>query len=121
MTYRYFVSFEWAKGFTHGTGDCEITLYEPVNNYYMITKMKDKVHELIDDNDADITIVNYILFKDEYLKLLDNNFGKILLILIWIVCGICAIIRGGVEPLGIAGFLTVCYGIYSVALWLSDD
>ena len=56
----------------------------------------------------------------DILKLLFANFGKTLLILIWIVCGICAIIIGN-DPLGIAGFITICYGIYHVVLWLSKD
>lgn len=69
MKYRYFVSFDWSKGGSHGTGDCEVSLENPVTNYDHIVEMKEKVREAINDvdfvQDADITIINYVQFKDE--------------------------------------------------------
>ena len=74
MKDRYFVSFTWVKDGYNGAGDCEIELDKPVRNFNGILEMKAKVREVIRDLDvvvgidfsnADITIVNFILFKDE--------------------------------------------------------
>lgn len=72
MKYRYFVNFAWVKGGSHGTGDCEIEFDREIRNYDQILEMKTKVREVVRDVDvgidflnADITIANFILFKDE--------------------------------------------------------
>ena len=70
--YIYFVSFTWVKGGYNGAGDCELEFDKPVKNYDQILEMKTKVREVVRDVDvgidfsnADITIVNFIQFKDE--------------------------------------------------------
>lgn len=47
----------------------------------------------------------------EILQLLFANFGKTLLITMWVVCGIIAIIRGK-DALYAPFFMTLLYGIY---------
>lgn len=70
MKHNYFVSFAWVKDGSHGTGDCELAFDRRIRNYDQILEMKTKVREVIRDidvgidfSDAEITIVNFILFE----------------------------------------------------------
>ena len=70
MKDRYFVSFTWVKDGYNGAGDCELEFDRRIRNYDQILEMKTKVREVIRDidvgidfSDAEITIVNVILFE----------------------------------------------------------
>ena len=56
----------------------------------------------------------------EILKLLYVNFPKTLLILIWVICGVCAIVIGS-APLVVAASTTICYGIYRFIIYMISD
>jgi len=56
----------------------------------------------------------------EILKFLYSNFGKTLLILIWVICGAFAIVVQTPDSLLISGFITICYGCFHVIVWLSE-
>ena len=57
----------------------------------------------------------------EILKFLYVNFPKTLLILIWVICGMCAIVIGS-APLVVAASTTIWYGVYRLLFYiLSDD